>query len=90
MPEGVRVGHRSRFNCYILVMRPEPRSSVNGAGENPCGSLSGVMVFVVMWQLSFSQTRIAAREQRHDIPPLRDQHQLLAISLCYDGPWTNY
>jgi hypothetical protein len=25
--------------------------------------------------------RIAAREQRHDMPPLRGHHQLLAISL---------
>lgn len=82
MPEGVRVGHRSRCKRNILAMSPEPRRSVNGSGENPCGSLSGVMVFVVMWQLSFSQTRIAAHDQRHDIPPLRDHHQLLAISLC--------
>ncbi|WP_372922664.1 hypothetical protein, partial [Roseovarius sp.] len=26
--------------------------------------------------------RIAAREQRHDMPPLRGHHQLLAISRC--------
>ncbi|WP_220084001.1 hypothetical protein, partial [Roseovarius marisflavi] len=30
--------------------------------------------------ISFSQMRIAAREQRHDMPPLRGHHQLLAIS----------
>ncbi|MFY9204342.1 MAG: hypothetical protein WAO67_01245 [Yoonia sp.] len=31
--------------------------------------------------------RIAAREQRHDMPPLRGHHQLLAISLA-KKPWT--
>ena len=30
--------------------------------------------------ISFSQSRIAAREQRHDMPPLRGNHQLSAIS----------
>jgi phenylpropionate dioxygenase-like ring-hydroxylating dioxygenase large terminal subunit len=32
-----------------------------------------------MWHILFS-SRIAAREQRHDMPPLRGHHQLLAIS----------
>ncbi|WP_407926001.1 hypothetical protein, partial [Cochlodiniinecator piscidefendens] len=38
-----------------------------------------VMVLFVMWHILFS-SRIAAREQRHDMPPLRGHHQLLAIS----------
>jgi hypothetical protein len=52
--------------------------------QNPCGSGSWLMVSLVMWHILFS-VRIAARQQRNDIPPLRGHHQLLAIARIIFG-----
>ena len=88
---GVLLGDLVRFEdrprTLFDVARPKPAALMTALDQvnDRFGKKTMVLASEGMgrsWQLYFSQTRIAAHEQRHDIPPLRDHHQLLAISLC--------
>ncbi len=62
--------HSASSACSINCHAPERIKSVSGSQENPLGWGNAVMVSLVMGHSLFS-ARIAAREQRHDMPPLR-------------------
>jgi hypothetical protein len=49
-----RVDSSASTACSIKRRAPERNISVNGSGENPDGSGSGVMVIFVMWHIPFS------------------------------------
>ena len=81
---------RSASTACWIRSRPSARGmSVSGSAENPCGSGKAVRVVVVRWHILFS-ARMAAPQQRHDMPPIRGHHRLSTISPRMAGKFGVY